>query len=152
MCVSPGRADERTALAAMGASLKATAVKSGFLQKSGDKHKSWHRRWFILSPLGVGYFESPVSPEPLGIILPSEISDIVPDIAPELGLPFAFRVVAAHRGYDLQASNRRDVGRWVSAFGSVRTQMQHATGREAPSMYFPADDAPASPVPPEPLV
>lgn len=115
--VSP---EERSQLRGLGAALKDAAVKAGYLMKSGNHKKSWHRRWFVMAPTGVGYFESETSPEPLGVFMTSEITDVVPDVSRELSLPFAFRVVAMHRAYDMQASNARDQGRWVSAFLSLK--------------------------------
>jgi hypothetical protein len=84
--------------------------------KSGHHKKTWHRRWFVLSPAGVGYFESDAAAVPLGVLLPSEVVGVIWDVSAELDLPFAFRVMTPHRPYDIQASNSRDQARWVTAF------------------------------------
>jgi PH domain len=111
-----GCPDETSQLALFGESLRSTAVKSGYLMKSGHHKKTWHRRWFVLSPTGVGYFESDAAPVPLGVLLPSEIVGVIWDVSAELDLPFAFRIMTSHRPYDMQASNSRDQSRWVTAF------------------------------------
>lgn len=40
----------------------------GYLTKEGGKHKSWRKRWFILTDNCLYYFKSPSDKEPLGII------------------------------------------------------------------------------------
>ncbi|KAL5473939.1 hypothetical protein EMCRGX_G028508 [Ephydatia muelleri] len=40
----------------------------GWLTKEGGKHKSWRKRWFILTDNCLYYFKTPVEKEPQGII------------------------------------------------------------------------------------
>lgn len=40
----------------------------GYLTKEGGKHKSWRKRWFILTDNCLYYFKNPSDKEPLGII------------------------------------------------------------------------------------
>ena len=125
-CCDPGLhpAEEQEQLNAMGNHLKDTAVKQGFLMKSGNHKKTWHRRWFILSDSGCGYFESEGDTAPLGVFVANEVMDVVASVDGETGLPFSFRVVAPHRHYDMQASNPRDLARWVSAFVALKARGQ----------------------------
>ena len=47
-------------------------LKEGWLHKKGGSHggrTNWKRRWFILSPSGLYYFESPQAKESIGVVM-----------------------------------------------------------------------------------
>lgn len=54
------------------------AEKKGWLIKQGGRIKTWKRRWFILSEMGLAYFKSPSDTEPCGIVMLDNV-EVVPD-------------------------------------------------------------------------
>lgn len=47
-----------------GKSKKENAIKDGFLEKKGHVILNWKRRWFVLTPAGMEYYEKPSSQKP----------------------------------------------------------------------------------------
>ena len=62
---------------ALGALLRDQCVKAGFLQKRGDKHQSWKRRWCVLGPAGLAYFLDEFRLAPKGMVLSEEVRLVV---------------------------------------------------------------------------
>ena len=54
------------------------AEKKGWLTKQGGRIKTWKRRWFILSEMGLAYFKAPNDTEPCGIVMLDNV-EVVPD-------------------------------------------------------------------------
>ena len=108
--------DDKRAFKEVGEYLGAHAIKAGYVYKRGDKNPTWKRRWVVLAPAIMGYFESASDTVPKGVVNLRELTDIRPDVAGELdGLPFTFSLVSPARNFYMQASSERDLGRWLQA-------------------------------------
>jgi hypothetical protein len=109
--------DDKARFKQLGVYLVSNAVKSGYVYKRGDKHPTWKRRWIVLAPCLLGYFESQSDPAPKGVINLTEVTEIVHDAADELGenMPYSFVLVTPTRRYFMQAASERDLARWLQA-------------------------------------
>jgi len=83
---------KKAELEALGADIRATALRSGYVFKRAHHKKSWKRRWFVLTPTVLGYFDAPTSTTPNGVIL---LSEMTRDMATEWDASFALGAGAA---------------------------------------------------------
>lgn len=122
--------EDKKAFAEVGEYLTAHCVKAGYLYKRGDKNPTWKRRWVILAPGLLGYFESAADTVPKGVVTLRDITDVHPDAAGELeGLPFTFSLISPHRRFYMQGASERDLARWLQA---VTEQWQASLGGTSP--------------------
>lgn len=126
---SLGGGPKKADLEAVGAEIRRTSVKSGYLVKRAHHKPSWKRRWFVLTPSVLAYFPDASVSTPSGAFLVKEMRDVglewsstgettPSDIA---ALPYAFVVHTPHRRYALQASSTKERDRWVLALTAART-------------------------------
>uniref|UniRef100_A0A914GSC5 Cytohesin-1 n=1 Tax=Globodera rostochiensis TaxID=31243 RepID=A0A914GSC5_GLORO len=118
------------------AALFQQAEKQGWLQKQGNRYKTWNRRWFVLANRCLYYFEFPSSREPKGIIplesirvrvLGQEIETGRRSHAFELYSPNTDLIKACkqngegrllegqHSTYRISAPSREEMHAWISA-------------------------------------
>ncbi len=107
--------DDKARFKQLGAYLVTHAVKDGYVYKRGDVHPTWKRRWVVLAPCLLGYYESQSDPAPKGVVRLTEVTSIVSDAADELetNKAFSFALVTPARRYYMQASSERDLARWL---------------------------------------
>mmetsp|Transcript_11225 Transcript_11225/g.39067 ORF Transcript_11225/g.39067 Transcript_11225/m.39067 type:complete len:344 (-) Transcript_11225:62-1093(-) len=110
---------EKQAFVRLGASIRATSIKAGFVMKRGDKVQNWQRRWFVISLTVLGYFLDEFQHAPKRVILNSEVTAIKSNMDKALGMRFAFALETKGRLYCFQAANERDRERWLEALAAV---------------------------------
>ena len=117
------------------------AEKKGWLTKQGGRIKTWKRRWFILSEMGLCYFKQPQDSEPCGMIMLDNV-EVVPSTAKKNA--FMLRVMdtsddldpivntkikgakmesgsmiqAHHSVYLFAAESQEDMEAWITAINS----------------------------------
>jgi len=118
--------EDKASFKRLGGYLVSNAVKDGYVYKRGDKHPTWKRRWVVLAPLLLGYYESQTDAAPKGVVRLTEVTSIVQDAADELetNKAFSFALVTPTRRYYMQASSERDLARWLQI---LTEQWQAAT-------------------------
>lgn len=110
---------EKESFVRLGASIRATSIKAGFVMKRGDKVQTWTRRWFVISLSVLGYFLDEFQPAPKRVILNSEVTAIRRDEDEALGMRFTFALETKRRLYCFQAASDRDRDRWLEALEAV---------------------------------
>jgi hypothetical protein len=139
---------KRAELELYGAEIKASALRSGFILKRAHHKSSWKRRWFVLTPHVLAYFDSPAAPQPSGVLLLSEITGVSldpptdeiskskrflfkpgkPDAPESLetdvpsdvqSMAYLFYVYTPHRPYILQGSSDKERSRWMVAIDAA---------------------------------
>jgi len=68
-----GSKNKAAELEAAGSAIKGAEIKCGFLMKRAHHKSSWKRRWFVLSPFALAYYDNPAVATPNGVILTAEI-------------------------------------------------------------------------------
>ncbi|NXN96072.1 SESQ1 protein, partial [Rhinopomastus cyanomelas] len=92
------------------------ADSAGFLYKRGERHSTYHRRWFVLKGNMLFYFEEPGSREPVGVIVLEGCHVELCDSSSAEGFAFAIRFGGTKsRTYVLAADSHAAMEAWVKA-------------------------------------
>jgi len=110
-------------VAAAGTCLRRDALRWAFVEKRAQHKASWRRRWLVLSPTALGYYNDALDMVPLGIILLSDVANVatvlpsgsLPPPADISVLPFPFYVETASRNYVFSAADELEQAAWVSS-------------------------------------
>lgn len=87
---------------------------SGFLMKRGDQVPSWKRRYFVLAPPLLVYFEKEKDKVPRGVIRLNDSFSVSTTGEKEFeSLPFFFMIRTPWRRYLFQADTAADQQRWT---------------------------------------
>ncbi|XP_069820083.1 sesquipedalian-1 [Dendropsophus ebraccatus] len=88
--------------------------KSGFLYKKGERHASYHRRWFVLKGNMLFYYESQESKEPVGVIILEGCRVELCESTEEYAFAIRFGY-SKSRAYILAADSHSTMESWVKA-------------------------------------
>lgn len=97
-----------------------TTVKSGYLEKKGEKRKAWKKRWFVLRSSKLSYYKNDKEYQLLRFI---DIGDIKTVAAVEMKKSLhAFGIVTPKRTFYVRASSKVEMEAWIEALNDVKTQ------------------------------
>ena len=84
-----------------------TAQKSGFLNKMGQQHKAWQRRWFVLKDGVLSYYIKPRDTTPKGKVPIENVWSVQPTEDPSM--PFCFEIVTLKKTILIASESKQDV-------------------------------------------
>ncbi len=95
-------------------------VKSGYLEKKGEKRKTWKKRWFVLRSSKLAYYKNDKEYQLLRFI---DVGDIKTVASVELKKSVnTFGIVTPKRTFYVRASSRADMESWIERLNEVMTQ------------------------------
>ncbi|TKY90179.1 hypothetical protein EX895_000177 [Sporisorium graminicola] len=97
-----------------------TTVKSGYLEKKGEKRKTWKKRWFVLRSSKLAYYKNEKEYQLLRFI---DVGDIKTVASVELKKSVnTFGIVTPKRTFYVRASSRPEMESWIKVLNEVMTQ------------------------------
>ena len=97
-----------------------TTVKSGYLEKKGEKRKTWKKRWFVLRSSKLAYYKNEKEYQLLRFI---DVGDIKTVASVELKKSVnTFGIVTPKRTFYVRASSRQEMESWIQVLNNVMTQ------------------------------
>ncbi|KAJ3361638.1 hypothetical protein GGF32_007106 [Allomyces javanicus] len=123
-------------------------VRSGWLEKRGERRKTWKRRWFVLRATRLAYYKDESEYSPLGLLSLNDIHSVT--ATRFKSRPLVLAIVTRARTYYLEAPVASELEGWLAAFDEVLRSRPPS----APSVgsltdnddhAAPAHDAPAAP-------
>ncbi|OAJ40278.1 hypothetical protein BDEG_24033 [Batrachochytrium dendrobatidis JEL423] len=100
-------------------------IMSGYLLKKGEQRRSWKRRWFVLRPGMLSYYQSDKEYEILNIIPLADITTIAQvELRKRL---FVFGMVTRKRTYYVCASSAVDRDTWMTAIKAAHRSARSST-------------------------
>jgi hypothetical protein len=143
----------------LGAEIKRSALRTGYIMKRAQHKPSWRRRWFVLTEELLAYFESPAALQPSGLLLLSEVQGVSEVYAPTMPTATANGTGASSSGGDTSggggggsaASSGRESPSPGSARGSGSGPLAMGRHHRSPSVTGggATTAAPGVPVPPD---
>ncbi|KAJ3222476.1 hypothetical protein HK099_002282 [Clydaea vesicula] len=94
-------------------------LKSGYLKKKGNSRKSWKKRWFVLRPTKLCYYNDEKEYELLTIINLNEIHTIAM-VNYNSHREFVFALVSPNRTFYMQAETKESLVDWVATIKAVK--------------------------------
>lgn len=97
-----------------------STVKSGYLEKKGEKRKTWKKRWFVLRSSKLAYYKNDKEYQLLRFI---DVGDIKTVASVELKKSVnTFGIVTPKRTFYVRASSRSDMESWIEKLNEIMTQ------------------------------
>ncbi|CBQ67548.1 related to tandem ph domain-containing protein-2 (tapp2) [Sporisorium reilianum SRZ2] len=97
-----------------------STVKSGYLEKKGEKRKTWKKRWFVLRSSKLAYYKNEKEYQLLRFI---DVGDIKTVASVELKKSInTFGIVTPKRTFYVRASSRPEMESWIRVLNEVMTQ------------------------------
>ncbi|EST09780.1 Pleckstrin [Kalmanozyma brasiliensis GHG001] len=97
-----------------------STVKSGYLEKKGEKRKTWKKRWFVLRSSKLAYYKNEKEYQLLRFI---DVSDIKTVASVELKKSVnTFGIVTPKRTFYVRAASRADMESWIEKLNEIMTQ------------------------------
>ncbi|CCF53871.1 uncharacterized protein UHO2_00985 [Ustilago hordei] len=97
-----------------------STVKSGYLEKKGEKRKTWKKRWFVLRSSKLAYYKNDKEYQLLRFI---DVGDIKTVASVELKKSVnTFGIVTPKRTFYVRASSRAELESWIEALNEIMTQ------------------------------
>ncbi|KAL9940189.1 hypothetical protein V8E36_000894 [Tilletia maclaganii] len=106
-------------------------VRSGYLNKRGEKRKNWKKRWFVLRSTKLAYYKNEKEYQLLRFI---DMSEVLTVAAVELkGKDYTFGIVTPSRTYYVNAGSRKEMQDWIDDLNAVkeRTSQTYSTDSAA---------------------
>eukprot|EP01060_Flectonema_neradi_P021545 TRINITY_DN2925_c5_g1_i1.p1 TRINITY_DN2925_c5_g1~~TRINITY_DN2925_c5_g1_i1.p1 ORF type:complete len:170 (+),score=22.86 TRINITY_DN2925_c5_g1_i1:65-511(+) len=91
---------------------------SGPLYKLGALNKAWKNRWFVLVGSKLYYFKHKEVKQPQGTI---RVDQAYVRVSSDQSQPCCFEIVTSQRIYQLTATSRSDMNKWVEVLMSAST-------------------------------
>lgn len=125
----------------------ATAIKSGYLHKKGERRRAWQKRFFVLRPRMLGYYKDSKEYKLLRQI---PLSDIRTCAMVEIKKhDYVFGIVTKERTFYVQASSNHERDEWVQEINAAIKQaalIERATASEENDLSTPQPrESPALP-------
>ncbi|KAG8906339.1 hypothetical protein FRB99_007119 [Tulasnella sp. 403] len=105
-------------------------AKAGYLDKKGERRKTWKRRWFVLRQTQLSYYKSDKEYKLLCLLPLSEIHSVTPVTLKRHH--HTFGMVTPSRTYYVQASSDAEVDSWVRALNEAKARMTAGNPTGAP--------------------
>ncbi|XP_029446282.1 sesquipedalian-2 [Rhinatrema bivittatum] len=105
------------------------ADNAGFLYKKGDRHTTYHKRWFVLKGNMLFYFEEKDSREPVGVIILEGCTVELCEAAEEYAFAIKFEG-AKSRPYILAADSQAAMESWVKSLSRANFDYMRIVVRE----------------------
>ncbi|KAH6570041.1 hypothetical protein BASA50_006410 [Batrachochytrium salamandrivorans] len=106
-------------------------IMSGYLLKKGEQRRSWKRRWFVLRPGMLSYYQNDKEYEILNLISLADVTTIAQvDLRRR---PFVFAMVTRKRTYYVSASSLPDRDTWMDAIRKAHRSVRRSLSATAPS-------------------
>lgn len=97
-----------------------STVKSGYLEKKGEKRKTWKKRWWVLRSSKLAYYKNDKEYQLLRFI---DVGDIKTVASVELKKSTnTFGIVTPKRTFYVRASSKADMESWIRVLNEVKTQ------------------------------
>lgn len=97
-----------------------STVKSGYLEKKGEKRKTWKKRWFVLRSSKLAYYKNDKEYQLLRFI---DVGDIKTVASVELKKSVnTFGIVTPKRTFYVRASSRAEMESWIEKLNEIMTQ------------------------------
>ena len=97
-----------------------STVKSGYLEKKGEKRKTWKKRWFVLRSSKLAYYKNDKEYQLLRFI---DVGDIKTVASVELKKSVnTFGIVTPKRTFYVRAASRSEMESWIEVLNEVMTQ------------------------------
>ncbi|SPO20711.1 related to tandem ph domain-containing protein-2 (tapp2) [Ustilago trichophora] len=97
-----------------------STVKSGYLEKKGEKRKTWKKRWFVLRSSKLAYYKNDKEYQLLRFI---DVGDIKTVASVELKKSVnTFGIVTPKRTFYVRASSRPEMESWIEKLNEIMTQ------------------------------
>ncbi|KAJ9476977.1 Carboxylesterase [Pseudozyma hubeiensis] len=97
-----------------------STVKSGYLEKKGEKRKTWKKRWWVLRSSKLAYYKNDKEYQLLRFI---DVGDIKTVASVELKKSVnTFGIVTPKRTFYVRASSKADMESWIQVLNEVKTQ------------------------------
>nr|CDI51098.1 related to tandem ph domain-containing protein-2 (tapp2) [Melanopsichium pennsylvanicum 4] len=94
-------------------------VKSGYLDKKGEKRKTWKKRWFVLRSSKLAYYKNDKEYQLLRFI---DVGDIKTVASVELKKSVnTFGIVTPKRTFYVRASSRHEMDSWIDKLNQAMT-------------------------------
>ncbi|KAG9013957.1 hypothetical protein FRB94_004337 [Tulasnella sp. JGI-2019a] len=100
-------------------------VKSGYLQKKGERRKTWKKRWFVLRQTQLSYYKSSKEYQTLRVLPVSEIHSVSQVTLKRHD--YTFGIVIPSRTFYIQASSAAEVDSWVRAINDAKAKLSANT-------------------------
>jgi len=95
---------------------QSTSIKQGYMEKKGQFHKTWKKRWFVLQPNYVlKYYKQHTSTDPQGSVDVSTVTNISSKMQSD-EKPFSFSLKAKDRTWWLACEDEQTKKDWVKVF------------------------------------
>ncbi|KAJ1030470.1 hypothetical protein NDA16_001379 [Ustilago loliicola] len=120
-----------------------STVKSGYLEKKGEKRKTWKKRWFVLRSSKLAYYKNDKEYQLLRFI---DVGDIKTVASVELKKSVnTFGIVTPKRTFYVRASSRAEMESWIEALNEIMTQYAQSSTmtQEMAAMELGNTDTPA---------
>lgn len=118
-----------------------TTVKSGYLEKKGEKRKTWKKRWFVLRSSKLAYYKNDKEYQLLRFI---DVGDIKTVASVELKKSVhTFGIVTPKRTFYVRASSRPEMESWIETLNEVKTQYAQSSTMTQEMAEMELSDAPA---------
>lgn len=105
-----------------GANVGASVIKAGYMTKIGQSHKTWRKRWFVLTETLIVYYKKPngklQGTVPVGLIAGVRRART----AAESAKKYVVLVTTVDRVYQFQASNSGERDEWIGAITKMLPQ------------------------------
>ncbi|KNE56002.1 hypothetical protein AMAG_01846 [Allomyces macrogynus ATCC 38327] len=92
-------------------------VRSGWLEKRGERRKTWKRRWFVLRATRLAYYKDESEYSPLGLLSLNDIHSVT--ATRFKSRPLVLAIVTRARTYYLEAPVASELEGWLAAFDEV---------------------------------
>ena len=108
-----------------------SAVKAGWCKKQGGVVKNWKRRYFVLTPSEVTYYEKEPPSKALGVIAITNVTKVSVD--PDPKHTFGFLIQSSKRTYYISAETAAERDSWVSSISQVINAKLSTSPESVPS-------------------
>eukprot|EP01028_Stygiella_incarcerata_P012693 TRINITY_DN80226_c0_g1_i1.p1 TRINITY_DN80226_c0_g1~~TRINITY_DN80226_c0_g1_i1.p1 ORF type:complete len:731 (+),score=295.57 TRINITY_DN80226_c0_g1_i1:361-2553(+) len=106
-------------------------VLSGELEKRGGSHKNWKKRFFVLSPFGIGYKPGEKDTKFIRVL---SLSGAYPVPSPKIDprRPYCFVVMTIERDFNLvvDAGSQENMRKWVIAIRIAKDRLERSDGEQ----------------------